>query len=324
LVWDISLNNILWKLHLSLQYKRLANSIKDSANTAHYKKVGSTLFRHTLFTYLAHKLAHFPRISSAFSQLASEEALAGLQPEMPETELIAEFCSMERMLMFYHEAIHAVFSERLELRDRSNEALRQLLTGIRPHVSETELWRDIDTFFPEFRALTNDERFSHFAEELNCDFQAFVLASMILPNAPGLMRKAWQDSIGMLFGAGMMLSTFERVLKLAVSKWQNFAGESSDGEVAAESALMLADFISERPLFFARRWNCIVALQAVLSRLGTALSVDAFEWQPYVMAKSQGMVEALEEHAVGELNSMATLEFIAKVIARSKQVRGPI
>ena len=29
------------------------------------------------------------------------------------------------------------------------------------------------------------------------------------------------------------------------------------------------------------------------------------------------MVAALEEHAVGKLNSIATLEFIAKVMARS-------
>jgi len=81
----------------------------------------------------------------------------------------------------------------------------------------------------------------------------------------------------MLFGAGMMLSPLEGVLKPAASKWFDFARESSDCQNVAEPALMGAGFMSERPLFFPRSWNSILALQDMLRRLGTALSVGAFE-----------------------------------------------
>jgi|GEM_PF-7131855 len=318
LVWDMALNRTLWELCRSLQYHRMALSLQGSAEAAKYEEVAAALFRRMLFSYLSQKLARFPHTASAFALLAAEATRADFQPDVPDEPHISEFHSIQRMLMFYHEANHALLAERPELRRLANESLRQLLTKVQLLVQEEILKKDFDALYPEFRSLSDEERFSHFAEELNCDTQAFVLASMALPSVPGLKRRAWQDSVGMLFGAAAMLATFERVLKLAVSKWSDFARQSGDGQNITEGTVALHEYLSERPIFFIRRWNNMIALQAVLTRLGSALSVDAWEWAPYVMEKARGMTEAMEEHAVGNLNSLATPEFMAKVFARAR------
>jgi hypothetical protein len=64
-----------------------------------------------------------------------------------------------------------------------------------------------------------------------------------------------------------------------------------------------------------------VGLQYALKRLSQALNTDGYAWQDYVIAKLRGVDEALYEHALTELNRLATPEFMAKVFARASRTR---
>lgn len=318
IVWDVALNEVLWRFLLGMQHKRLAIGMGEGSEAERFGALASTIFRHTLFTYLSRKLTRFPRTAAAFSMLALEEPAATHSLKMPESDLMAELSSMQRILMFYHEASHAVLVERESLRDRARASLAQLLERLGAMVAEVAMGSDFDASFPEFSSLISDQRLVHYAEELNCDLQAFVFASMALPRAPGIPRRAWQDTIGLLFGASAMLASLERVLKLSVSKWNEFATESSDGEALTPRSIVMQQYLSDRPSFYLRRWNTLIALDAVLKRLGRARAEDAFKWQEYVIVKTQGLIEALEEYLVHEFNAIATHEFIAKVAARQR------
>jgi hypothetical protein len=318
LVWDVALNETLWRFLMGMQYARLAVGMSEHPNAEQFSEVATSLFRHTLFTYLGRKLTRFPHVAGAFNRLASEEPAAQQSPKMLERELMVELSNMQRLLMFYHEATHAILAERESLRTRSRESLTQLLSRLNTIAVDRALGADFDAAYPELANLNADERLTHFAEELNCDLQAFVFASMVLPNTPGIERRAWQDSIGLLFGASAMLASAERVLKLSVSKWTEFARESSDGQELTDRSVVLEQFVSDRPLAYLRRWNTMLAINAVLERLGKTRAEDAFQWQTYVVEKAQGLIEALDEYLVVELNALATPEFIAKVFARAK------
>jgi hypothetical protein len=126
----------------------------------------------------------------------------------------------------------------------------------------------------------------------------------------------------MIVGASFMLSTIERVLKLAVTKWTDFAVHSKDCAEITHESVVLPNFLGDRPLSFIRRWNTVIALQYALDRIGRSLGVDAFEWQQYIMEQFQGGNDALEEHLLSELNDLASLEFMAKVYARGELERG--
>lgn len=319
IVWDVALNEILWRFMVGMQYERLAIGVGEGQESSRFRALASTIFRHTLFSYLAQKLARFPHTAGAFAKLASEEPAATQSVTIPEGDLIAELSAMQRLLMFYHETTHALHVERDNLRGQSVVSLTSLMEQLPTIVAdESALAADLDIAFPEFTALTDEQRLTHFAEELDCDLQSFVFASMALLNAPGIQRRAWQDAIGMLFGASAMLATIERVLKLSVSKWSEFAHESSDGEELTTRSIVMEQYLKDRPLFFVRRWNTLIALGAVLERLGKARAEDALAWQEYVVGKTQGLVEVLEEYLFRELNALATLQFIAKVAARAR------
>lgn len=318
IVWDVRLNEVLSQLLVGMQYERLAIGIGKSPESEQYRRIASAVFRHTLFSYLEQKLARFPRTAGAFANLASEEKEATQSLSVPEGDLIAEISALQKMLMFYHETTHIVHAERNELRDQSIASLTMLLKSLGPIVADvSSLEADLDIAFPEIANLTDEQKLGHFAEELDCDLQAFVFTSMALPNAPGLKRCAWQDSVGLLFGASGMLAAFERVLKLSASKWSEFARESSDGKELTTSSIFMEQHLQDRPLFYVRRWNTLIAINTVLERIGNARREDALVWQDYVIEKAQGLVEALEEYLVREYNYLATPEFIAKVFARA-------
>ena len=294
-VWDVALNQALWQFLVGMQYERLANSADNVGDRLRFRDVASSVFRDTLFNYLARKLAKFPHTASAFADLGGQEPATKRPQDIPEVDLIIELTMMQRLLMFYHEVSHAVLAEREELRARSMSSLTQFFDRLGPMVAEQALAADFDRMFPEFTKLQRDERFMHFAEELNCDLQAFMFASMAIPAAPGMPRRAWQDSIGLLIGASEVLSISERVLKLSVSKWTEFARESSDGRELTASSIDLKQYVSDRPLFHMRRWNTATAVAQVLHRIGRDRGEDAFAWAEYVGAKTRGVVEAAEE-----------------------------
>lgn len=319
IVWDVALNSVLRILLTGLQYDRLANSAQSSLESTKFRSISSAAFRHALFVYLNRKLSRFPRTARAFSILASDYIPLTKSLSVPEADIVAELLSMQRMLMFYHEMSHALHVERPEFRHRAITALSGILNKVGPLVaSGFSLGRDFENAFPEFSKLVGDERLKHFAEELDCDLQAFVFTSMALPNAPEIPRRAWQDTIGLLFGASATLGSIERVLKLSVSKWSNFARESSDSKELTRESIVLEQFVEDRPLFYVRRWNTSLAVTAALERLGRARNEDAMIWLKYVVEKMQGFVEALDEYLIRELNKLATLEFIAKVYARAQ------
>ncbi len=319
-VWDVRINEILSRLLVGMQYLRLAIGVGESPESKNYRRIASSVFRHTLFSYLEQKLTRFPNTAKAFANIASEELAATQSFHAPEADLIAELSAMQKMLMFYHETTHALHAESDELRVESIAKLTRLLKSLRPMVTdefESRLGADLDIAFPEIAKATDEQRLGHFAEELNCDLQAFVFTSMAIPNAPGVPQRAWRDSIGMLFGASAMLAIFERVLKLSVSKWSEFARLSSDGKELTTQSIGAENYLQDRPLFHVRRWNTLIAIGAVLERLGEARGEDALVWEEYVIMKTQGLIEAFEEYLVGGYNSLANPEFVAKVFARA-------
>ena len=320
IVWDVALNQVLWWLMVGMQHERLANSLADPVEISRSRALASTVFRHTLFSYLAQKLTRFPHTATAFARLASEEPASAQVVPILEGDLIAELSAMQRLLMFYHETTHALHVERDNFRRQAVFSLKSLMDELPKLVGgESALGVDLEIAFPEFAALAEEERLTHFAEELDCDLQAFVFASMALPAAPGIPRRAWQDTIGLLFGASSMLAIMERVLKISVSKWSEFARESSDGEILCENAIVMDQYLRDRPLFYLRRWNTLIALNASLERRGQARGEDAFAWQGYVIGKTKGLIESLDEYLGRELNALATSQFLAKVFARASR-----
>jgi hypothetical protein len=318
-VWDVALNEILWRFLVGMQYERLATDAGEGQESTQLRELASMIFRHTLFSYLAQKLTRFPRTAVAFAKLASEEPIATQSVPVLEGDLIEELLAMQRLLMFYHETTHALHVERDDLRSQAMAALARLLKRLPTIVAdESALAADLNIAFPEIAASNDEQRLAHFAEELNCDLQAFVFASMALPKAPGFQPRAWQDSIGMLFGASALLAALERMLKLSVSKWTEFARESSDGAELTTRSIAMEQYLRDRPLFYVRRWNTMIAIGQVLERLGKARAEDALAWQEYVVVKTQGLIEALEEYLVREHNALATIKFIAKVASRAQ------
>jgi hypothetical protein len=82
-----------------------------------------------------------------------------------------------------------------------------------------------------------------------------------------------------------------------------------------QDAVVLPDYLTERPSFSVRRWNTFYALQTVLTRLGNELQVDAHAWHDYVLAKCAPFTADAEVYLIEGLNELATPEFLAKVFA---------
>jgi hypothetical protein len=320
LVWDTALNRTVFGVIVSLQYARMANSEPDADRKDRIRTFSESILRKTLFVYLSRKLRAFSYTSKAFGWLAEECGITG-KVAIPQPEAVHEIFDMQRMLMFYHELSHAYFNLRPDLFAVCRERTIELLKGATEIWSEGITPEDVSMYYPEFASLDASDRLGRYVEELACDYQGFILVGMALPNAPSIPTHAWQDSIGFLFGASTMLAQTERFLKQSTVKWMEFARATADCAELPEEALDLPDFFKERAMFLVRRWNCALALQSTLTRLGTALNVDAFKWQEYIIEKFSGMNETLEEHTLQGLNALSTPEFIAKLYARGQFLR---
>ncbi|WP_157296937.1 hypothetical protein [Paractinoplanes globisporus] len=305
IVWDVALDQTVLAVLGGVQYA-------EGADTTAARATASRHLRRVLFIYLSRKLRRYEHTAAAFGRLAAEEPPISGLPVFAE-QVVGEIYDMQRMLMFFHEAAHALFRARPLLRETTVMRTEQLMAGVGGLLTPDE----IAAHHPEFAEEASAEQRRRFIEELACDYQGFGLTSLAIPLAPGLPRRSWQDSIGILYGASAALATIERGLKLATSKWAAFARATGDGREIVNDAVVLPDYLTERPAFTVRRWNGLLALQAVLKALGAELHVDAYAWQDYILAKCAVVDEAVERYLIGGLNELASLEFLAKVFSRA-------
>jgi hypothetical protein len=316
IVWDVALNRTVLALLIGMQYVRLAHS--DAVQGDELRARAESHLRSVLFTYLARKLRRYPHTSAAFAWLASEHPACQLSV-LPEADVIRDIFNIQRMLMYYHEVAHAFFLAHPSMFEQCAAKTRISLDHIEEFTTDPERFSSehIEAYFPEFSADSPERRLGRYVEELACDYQAFILTGMAVPASRVISARAWQDCFGLLFGASEMLATIERTLKLAALKWTTFARATGDGAQLTDESLHLADFVNERPMATLRRWHTILALQRCLSEVGSALDVDAYEWQEYIIEKFSGMKSVLQEYLLGQINAMAVPEFVAKVFARA-------
>jgi hypothetical protein len=305
IVWDVTLDQTVLAILAGMQYAEGADTVEARAIAGHH-------LHRVLFIYLSRKLRRYGHTAAAFMQLASEQPPVYGFPVFA-AEVVDEMYHIQRMLMFYHEVAHALFRAQPQLRETTMANTEQLLAGVGGLLTPEE----IAAGHPEFADETADEQRRRFVEELACDYQGFGLTAMTVPRAPGLPRRSWQDSFGVLYGAGVALATIERGLKLATSKWAAFARATDDGREIGHDAVVLSEYLTERPAFTVRRWNTLLALQATLKQLGTEQHVDAYAWHDYILAKSAAHYVAVERYVIGGLNELSTLEFMAKVFSRA-------